>query len=85
MVTTDHPVAACMASQYAGWQIAREGYFAMGSGPMRAAAAKEPLFATIGLREQPQAAVGDSGSRKLPARRGLPGTRRSVQRGRPRT
>ena len=37
-VVTDHPVAACLASQYAGWAISEEKYFAMGSGPMRAAA-----------------------------------------------
>jgi methenyltetrahydromethanopterin cyclohydrolase len=66
MVTTDHPVAGCMASQYAGWQIARDGYFAMGSGPMRAAAAKEPLFAKLGMSERPEAAVGILESRKLP-------------------
>src|SRR5262249_11905394 len=40
-VVTDHPVLACMASQYAGWQISAGGYFAMGSGPMRAAYGKE--------------------------------------------
>ncbi len=57
-VRTDHPVAACMAAQYAGWQIAAEGYFAMGSGPMRAAAGKEPLFDRIGHRERPTHAVG---------------------------
>ncbi len=67
MVATDHPLAGCMASQYAGWQIARDGYFAMGSGPMRAAAAKEPLFARIGMRERPNAAVGILESRKLPS------------------
>jgi len=66
MVTTDHPVLACMASQYAGWQIARDGYFAMGSGPMRAAAAKEPLFARLGMHEKAEAAVGILESRKLP-------------------
>jgi len=48
VVRTDQPVAACMASQYAGWQIARDGYFAMGSGPMRAVAAKEELYGEIG-------------------------------------
>ena len=57
-VRTDRPVAACMAAQYAGWQIAAEGYFAMGSGPMRAAAGKEPLFERIGHRERPTVAVG---------------------------
>src|SRR5262245_59281164 len=36
-VSTDFPVEACLASQYAGWQISVGKYFAMGSGPMRAA------------------------------------------------
>jgi methenyltetrahydromethanopterin cyclohydrolase len=36
-VATDHPVAACLASQYAGWHLSEGKYFAMGSGPMRAA------------------------------------------------
>ena len=49
-------VAACMAAQYAGWQISRDGYFAMGSGPMRAAAAKEELFQHIGYVERAEAA-----------------------------
>ena len=43
-IRTDHPVAACMASQYAGWQVSSGKFFAMGSGPMRAAAGREPLF-----------------------------------------
>src|SRR5262249_38400361 len=30
--TTDHPLLACMASQYAGWQISAGKFFAMGSG-----------------------------------------------------
>src|SRR4051812_31558697 len=50
-ISTDQPVAACMASQYAGWQITGDKYFAMGSGPMRAAAGKEKLFDHIGYRE----------------------------------
>jgi len=57
-VTTDHPVAGCMAAQYAGWQIQREGFFAMGSGPMRALASIEPLFERIGYQESDEAAVG---------------------------
>ena len=65
-VATDHPVAACLASQYAGWQIAQGKYFAMGSGPMRAAAGKEALFDDIGCREQPQEAVGVLETTKLP-------------------
>jgi methenyltetrahydromethanopterin cyclohydrolase len=57
-VATDHPIAACMASQYAGWRIDVEGFFAMGSGAMRAAAGKEDLFQQIGHRETSDDAVG---------------------------
>ncbi len=65
-VHTDQPVAACMASQYAGWQITGEKFFAMGSGPMRAAYGKEKLFDDIGFREQPAVAVGVLETGKLP-------------------
>src|SRR3984957_3569532 len=34
-VWTDHPAIACMASQYAGWAIKVDKFFAMGSGPIR--------------------------------------------------
>src|SRR5688500_7117798 len=40
-VWTDHPAAACMASQYAGWAVDPEGFFAMGSGALRAKARVE--------------------------------------------
>ncbi len=65
-VQTDQPVAACMASQYAGWQVAEEKFFAMGSGPMRAAAGKEKLFDRIGFRESATAAVGVLETRQMP-------------------
>jgi methenyltetrahydromethanopterin cyclohydrolase len=65
-VATDHPVAACMASQYAGWQVSVGKYFAMGSGPMRAAYGKEELFDHIPGREQAPVAVGALETRKLP-------------------
>jgi methenyltetrahydromethanopterin cyclohydrolase len=65
-VATDHPVAACMASQYAGWQISVGKFFAMGSGPMRALYGKEALFDEIPGREQAPAAVGVLETRKLP-------------------
>ena len=65
-VSTDDPVAACMASQYAGWEVKGEGFFAMGSGPMRAAAGREPLFDDIGFREQATACVGVLESGKFP-------------------
>ena len=57
-ISTEHPIAACMASQYAGWEIKGKNYFAMGSGPMRAAAGCEPLFDDIGHREQADACIG---------------------------
>ncbi|MEE3370836.1 MAG: methenyltetrahydromethanopterin cyclohydrolase [Planctomycetota bacterium] len=65
-IRTDQPVAACLASQYAGWQISGESFFAMGSGPMRAAAAKEQLFEQIGITETAEHAVGVLESSKLP-------------------
>jgi methenyltetrahydromethanopterin cyclohydrolase len=52
LVWTDHPAVACMAAQYAGWMINPEGYFAMGSGPLRAKARVErELFARLQYAE----------------------------------
>src|SRR5262245_12788258 len=65
-VSTDHPVLACMASQYAGWQLSVDKFFGMGSGPMRAAYGKEDLFDDIPGREQAPVAVGVVETRKLP-------------------
>lgn len=65
-VYTDHPVAACLGSQYAGWQIAVGKYFAMGSGPMRAVAAKENLVEQLNLKESANEAVGVLETSKLP-------------------
>jgi methenyltetrahydromethanopterin cyclohydrolase len=65
-VATDLPVTACMAAQYAGWQISVGKFFAMGSGPMRAAYGQEELFQKIPGREQAPVAVGVLETRKLP-------------------
>lgn len=65
-VHSDHPVLACMASQYAGWQVSVGKFFGMGSGPMRAAYGKEVLFEHIPGREQASAAVGVLETSKLP-------------------
>jgi methenyltetrahydromethanopterin cyclohydrolase len=65
-VATDAPVLACMASQYAGWSVSAGKFFAMGSGPMRAAYGKEELFQHIPGREKPPVAVGVLETRKLP-------------------
>ena len=52
-VRTDHPAIACMASQYAGWAIQVEKYFAMGSGPLRAhARVEKELFEKLDYAEQ---------------------------------
>ena len=66
MIATDDAVRACMGAQYAGWKLAHGKYFAMGSGPMRAAAGKEAIFDTIGFRETTEVAVGVLESSKLP-------------------
>lgn len=65
-VVTDHPVAACLASQYAGWRLSAGKFFAMGSGPFRSAAGKEPIFERIGCRESPGRVVGVLETRKPP-------------------
>lgn len=65
-VATRNPVAACMASQYAGWEVQDDKFFAMGSGPMRAAACREELFREIGFCEKPERCVGVLETGKLP-------------------
>jgi methenyltetrahydromethanopterin cyclohydrolase len=56
-VVTDHPALACLASQYAGWQIDRDGYFAMASGPGRALIRAEELFDDLDVDERASTAV----------------------------
>lgn len=51
-VYTDHPVIATLGSQYAGWQIKEEEYFAIGSGPARALALKpKKIYDEIGYKD----------------------------------
>lgn len=66
VVETDRPVEACLFAQYAGRKISVGKYFAMGSGPMRAASAEEPLFTELGYREPSNVVVGVLETRKLP-------------------
>ncbi len=53
------PVLACLGSQYAGWSLsAGEGkgaFHALGSGPARCLARKEPLFAELGYTDRADA------------------------------
>jgi methenyltetrahydromethanopterin cyclohydrolase len=56
-VTTDRPAIACLAAQYAGWRLDRDGYFAMGSGPGRALIRAEELYDDLDWEERASGAV----------------------------
>jgi len=63
-VRSSQPVLACLASQYAGWSLAASKeetggrkFFALGSGPARALAGKEPLFGELGYRDRSDSGV----------------------------
>ncbi len=42
-----NPVLACLGSQYAGWSLSHEKYYALGSGPARAMATKKKDGETV--------------------------------------
>jgi methenyltetrahydromethanopterin cyclohydrolase len=61
-VRSSQPVLACLASQYAGWSLSAskeetggKKFFALGSGPARALAGKEKLFAELGYSDPAKA------------------------------
>ena len=56
-VVTDRPALACLASQYAGWRLDRDGYFAMASGPGRALIRAEDLYDDLEVDERARSAV----------------------------
>ncbi len=63
-VHSAQPVLACLASQYAGWSLSAskdetggKKFFALGSGPARALAVKEPLFAELGYHDHASSGV----------------------------
>ncbi len=56
-VVTDHPALACLGSQYAGWKLDRDDYFAMASGPGRALIRAEELYDDLDVDEHASAAV----------------------------
>ncbi|HQY09114.1 MAG TPA: methenyltetrahydromethanopterin cyclohydrolase [Burkholderiaceae bacterium] len=65
-VASAQPVLACLGSQYAGWSLAAskeetggKKFFALGSGPVRALAGKEALFAELGYRDEAGHAAGE--------------------------
>lgn len=59
-VSTAQPVLACLGSQYAGWSLShgegKDSFFALGSGPGRALAGKEELFAELAYRDRADSA-----------------------------
>lgn len=57
-VSTEHPVEACMLSQYAGWPVKHGDFFAMGSGSMRVRRGREPLIESLGATDSSAIAVG---------------------------
>ncbi|WP_437229819.1 methenyltetrahydromethanopterin cyclohydrolase [Planctomicrobium sp. SH661] len=63
---TDNPVEACLLSQYAGWKLSTKNYFAMASGPMRAAAGQEELFKKLEYKEAGYGVVGVLESGRIP-------------------
>ena len=66
-VWTDHPAVSCMASQYAGWAISVDKFFAMGSGPLRAhARVEKELFEKLGYAETAKHGVLVLEGRTLP-------------------
>ena len=66
-VNVDRPAISCMASQFAGWAVKAEGYFAMGSGPARALArVEEKLFRELKYEDRCETAVIALETRKLP-------------------
>jgi methenyltetrahydromethanopterin cyclohydrolase len=60
-VQSSQPVIACLASQYAGWRLSlKEGdssFFALGSGPARALARREPLFEVLTYADSAASAI----------------------------
>ncbi len=65
-VTSDDPVVACMAAQYAGWPVKVGDYFAMGSGPMRSKRGREHVLQALNMTDTSTVAVGVLESDVLP-------------------
>jgi methenyltetrahydromethanopterin cyclohydrolase len=55
-VHSNNPILSCLGSQYAGWSLAYEKFFSLGSGPARAIAGREDLFKELGYQDQAKSA-----------------------------
>jgi len=62
------PLLPCMGSQYAGWPVSYEKFFAMGSGPMRMLRGKEEVLTSYGLSATADHAVGVLETNEVPTR-----------------
>jgi methenyltetrahydromethanopterin cyclohydrolase len=65
-VSVSRPHIACMASQYAGWAIKLEKYFAIGSGPARALYAGEEIYKKLDYGDQSETAILMLEGRQMP-------------------
>jgi methenyltetrahydromethanopterin cyclohydrolase len=58
---SSQPVIACLASQVAGWRLSHgegaDAFFALGSGPARALARKDPIFESVDYKDAADTAV----------------------------
>ena len=65
-VHSNNPILSCLGSQYAGWSLAHEKFFSLGSGPARALAGREELYKELGYKDQANAACLVLESEKAP-------------------
>ncbi len=65
-VHSTNPILACLGSQYAGWSLAHEKFFSLGSGPGRALAGREELYQELKYKDQSDSAVLVLESDKVP-------------------
>lgn len=65
-VASSQPVLACLASQYAGWALSHEKFFALGSGPARALAQREDLFKELAYADEAESTCIVLETNKIP-------------------
>lgn len=65
-VHSNNPILSCLGSQYAGWSLAHEKFFSLGSGPGRALAGREELYKELGYQDKADAACLVLESEKAP-------------------
>jgi len=65
-VNVDKVTEACLCSQYAGWTVQVDKYFAMASGPARALSRVEKLYKELGYTEESDVAVVVLETREIP-------------------